>query len=155
LLNRITEHIPSGQVFRYLLVGAWNTLFGYGCFFLFARLFLNLMPSQPSMAASVASVVATVVNITVSFIGYKLFVFRTRGNFLREYARSFLVYLPNLLVNAVAIAPLTAVLRRVISSHAQQAPYIAGAILAFVTVVVSFFGHKHISFRDRPASNPG
>jgi hypothetical protein len=51
----------------------------------------------------------------------------------------------------VAIAPLTALLRRLVPSHAPQAPYIAGAILAFVTVVISFFGHKHISFRDRPA----
>jgi putative flippase GtrA len=149
LIKRIAQHIPSVQLIRYLLVGAWNTLFGYGCFFLFARLFLRLMPSQPSFAASVASVVATVANITVSFTGYKLFVFRTKGDFLREYARSFLVYLPSLLLNALAIAPLTVLLRRLFSSHALQAPYIAGAILAFVTVVISFFGHKHISFRDR------
>lgn len=152
MIKSITQHIPPGQLVRYLLVGAWNTLFGYGCFFLFARLFLHLMPSQPSLAASVASVVATVTNITVSFTGYKLFVFRTRGNFLREYARSFLVYLPSLLLNAVAIAPLTALLRHLLRSHAPQAPYIAGAILAFVTVVISFFGHKHISFRDRTAA---
>ncbi len=137
---------------RYLVVGAWNTLFGYGCFFLFVKLFLRLMPSQPSLAASVASVVSTIVNITVSFAGYKLFVFKSKGKVLHEYARSFLVYLPSLVLNAVAIAPLTAFLRRVIPPHAGQAPYIAGAILAFFTVVVSFFGHKHISFRDRPAT---
>jgi len=152
LIKRIAQHIPSGQLIRYLLVGAWNTLFGYGCFFLFARLFLHLMPSQPSLAASVASVVATVANITVSFTGYKLFVFRTKGNFLLEYARSFLVYLPTLVLSAVAIAPLTALLHRLLPLHAPQAPYIAGAILAFVTVVISFFGHKHISFRDRPTA---
>jgi putative flippase GtrA len=150
LIKSLASHIPSGQVVRYLLVGAWNTLFGYGCFFLFAHLFLHLMPSQPSLAASVASVVATLTNITVSFIGYKLFVFKTKGNFLSEYARSFLVYLPTLVISAVAIAPLTAILRRTLPTHAMQAPYIAGALLAFFTVVISFFGHKHISFRDRP-----
>lgn len=151
MIKRITQHIPSGQLLRYLLVGAWNTLFGFGCFLLSARLFLHLLPSQPSLAASVASIVATVANITVSFIGYKQFVFRTKGNFLREYARSLLVYLPSLLLNAVAIAPLTAVLRHLLPLHALHAPYIAGAILAIVTVAISFFGHKHISFRDRPA----
>ena len=155
MTTRLTQHIPSGQVLRYLIVGAWNTLFGYGCFFLFTKLLLHVMPSQPSLAASVATVVATVTNITVSFAGYKLFVFRTKGNFLHEYARSFLVYLPSLIFNAVAIAPLTVSLRRVLPAHAQQAPYIAGAILAFVTVVISFFGHKHISFRDRTAAPPG
>lgn len=154
MIRRIAQHIPPGQLVRYLVVGAWNTLFGYGCFFFFVHLFLQVMPTQPSLAASVASVVGTVVNITVSFTGYKLFVFRTKGNFLREYARSFIVYLPTLLLSAVAIAPLTALLRRVLHAHAQQAPYIAGAILAFITVVISFFGHKHISFRDRPAAPP-
>ena len=148
MFKRITEHIPPGQILRYLLVGTWNTPFGYGCFFLFARLFLHLMPSRPSLAASAASIVATALNITVSFVGYKLFVFRTHGNFLREYLRSFLVYLPSLLFNAVAIAPLTALLRHAIPSHAEQSPYIAGGILAFATVVLSFFGHKHISFKN-------
>lgn len=152
MIKRIVQHIPPGQLARYLIVGVWNTVFGYGCFFLFLHLFLHVIPNQPSLAASAATVVGTVVNITVSFIGYKLFVFRTKGNFLREYARSFIVYLPTLFLSAVAIAPMTALLRRVLHSHAPQAPYIAGAILAFVTVVISFFGHKHISFRERPAA---
>jgi putative flippase GtrA len=152
LIKRIAQHIPSSQLMRYLVVGAWNTLFGYSCFFFFVRLFLHLMVSQPLFAASVASIVATIVNITASFVGYKLFVFKSKGKFLHEYARSFLVYLPSLFLNAVAIAPLTALLHHMFPSHALQAPYIAGAILAIVTAVISFFGHKHISFRDRRAA---
>jgi putative flippase GtrA len=151
LIRRFAQHIPSEQLMRYLLVGIWNTLFGYGCFFLFTKILLRLMPSQPLLATSVATIIAAMTNITVSFVGYKLFVFRSKGNFLHEYLRSFLVYLPSLLFNAFAIAPLTVLLRRTLPGHAQQAPYFAGAILAFVTVVISFFGHKHISFRDRTA----
>jgi putative flippase GtrA len=147
-MNRFISHVPAGQVVRYLLVGAWNTLFGYGCFFVIAWLFLKFMPLHPSLAASLASVVAAFVNITVSFIGYKFFVFKTKNNFLREFARSFLVYLPTLVVNAIAIAPLTSILRRVFPHHALQAPYVAGALLIGFTVVISFFGHKHISFRN-------
>lgn len=153
MFKSIAKHIPAGQLVRYLLVGAWNTLFGYACFFFFAHLFLHLLPSMPSLAASVASVVSMAINITVSFLGYKLAVFRTKGNFLREYARSFLVYIPSLILNAVTIAPLTALLGRALPSHAHEAAYIAGAILAIVTVVISFFGHKHISFRDRSAES--
>jgi putative flippase GtrA len=155
LIKRFAQHIPSGQMMRYLLVGAWNTLFGYGCFFLFTRLLLRLMPSQSSLAASAATIIATLTNITVSFVGYKIFVFKSKGNFLHEYARSFLVYLPSLMFNAIAIAPLTILLRHTLPAHAQQAPYFAGAILAFVTVVISFFGHKHISFRDRATASRG
>ena len=147
-MNRFASHLPTGQVVRYLLVGAWNTVFGYGCFVAFAWLFLKCMPLHPSLAASIASLVATSASITVSFIGYKFLVFKTKGNLLREYARSFLVYLPALVINAIAIAPLTAILRRVFPQYVQQAPYVAGALLIGFTVVISFFGHKHISFRS-------
>jgi putative flippase GtrA len=133
---------------RYLLVGAWNTLFGYGCFFLLVKVFLHVLPARPALTASIASVVATIVNVTVSFLGYKWFVFRTHGNYWREYSRSMLVYLPSLVLNAVAIAPLTEALR-LVPSVKTEAPYIAGAALAVITVVASFFGHKHISFKAK------
>jgi putative flippase GtrA len=155
-MKRFVNHLASGQVLRYLLVGAWNTLFGYCCFFTFTWLLLKLMPLHPSLAASVASLVATPVSITVSFIGYKFLVFKTKNNLLREYARSLLVYLPTLLISAIAIAPLTSILRRMFPQHLQQAPYVAGALLTCFTVVASFFGHKHISFRSPlPARNDG
>lgn len=110
------------------------------------RLLLHLMPGQPALSASIATVLATIINVTVSFLGYKWFVFRTHGNYLREYRRSLLVYLPSLALNAVAIAPLTSLLR--LSPHLKtQAPYVAGALLAGFTVITSFFGHKHISFK--------
>jgi putative flippase GtrA len=148
LIKRFAQHIPSGQMMRYLLVGAWNTLFGYSCFFLLVRVLLHFEPAQPSLTASVASVIATVINVTVSFLGYKWFVFRTRGNYWREYCRSMLVYLPSLVLNAIAIAPLTAVLRTL--PHLKtQAPYVAGGLLAGITVIASFFGHKHISFKTK------
>ena len=72
---------------------------------------------------------------------------------MSEFARSFLVYLPTLVINAIAIAPLTAILRRVFPHYVPQAPYVAGALLICFTVVTSFFGHKHISFRDTPSAH--
>jgi putative flippase GtrA len=148
MLKRLFNNLSPGQLLRYLVVGAWNTLFGYGCFFLILRVFLHLLPAQPALSASMAYVFATIINVTVSFLGYKWFVFRTRGNYLREYRRSLLVYLPSLVVNAVAIAPLTALLR--LTPHLKtQAPYVAGAVLACFTVITTFFGHKHISFKAK------
>jgi len=57
------DHL-RGQFLRYLIVGAWNTLFGYSCFFLLVRFFLNLLPAQPALTASIALVFATVINVT-------------------------------------------------------------------------------------------
>ena len=146
MLKHLMHHVPPGQMMRYLLVGAWNTLFGYGCFFLLVRIFLHVLPVGPALTASIALAVATIINVTVSFLGYKWFVFRTQGNYWREYRRSMLVYLPTLFLSAIAIAPLTEALR-LIPSLTTKAPYIAGATLACATAVGSFFGHKHISFK--------
>jgi putative flippase GtrA len=148
MLKRLIPDHLRGQFLRYVVVGAWNTLFGYGCFFLLVRFFLHFLPAQPALTASIAFIVATVINVTVSFLGYKWFVFRTQGNYLREYRRSLLVYLPSLAISAVAIAPLTGLLHLV--PHLKtQAPYVAGAALAGFNVIASFLGHKHISFKTK------
>ncbi len=147
LLKRLFVHLPPDQLLRYLIVGAWNTLFGYTCFFLLVRLFLRILPVSPSLTASIAVVAGTVINVTVSFLGYKWFVFRTSGNYWREYKRSMIVYLPGLVINAVLVAPVTAGLRE-IPLFREQAPYIAGALLIGFTFIFSFFGHKHISFKS-------
>ena len=149
MFKRLFAHLPHDQLARYLVVGVWNTLFGYACYFVLVRLFLRILPIAPSLTASIALVVAAVINITVSFLGYKWFVFRTSGNYWREYLRSMTVYLPSLVLNAVLVAPLTTAFR-LIHPVREQAPYLAGALLTGVTVILSFFGHKHISFRRPP-----
>jgi putative flippase GtrA len=148
MIDNLTRHIPPGQFLRYIVVGAWNTIFGYGCFMLFTWFFIHLYPAKPVTMTSVAYVFAAFVNISVSFLGYKWFVFRTKGNYLLEYLRSFSVYLPTLAISAVAIAPLTVLLRRT-TPFPQEAPYVAGAILLVITVVLSFLGHRHVSFRQK------
>jgi hypothetical protein len=59
------------------------------------------------------------------------------------------VYLPTIAISAVAIAPLTVLLRRT-TPFPQEAPYIAGAVLMVIAVVLSFLGHRHVSFRQKP-----
>jgi len=148
MLKRLIADHSRGQLLRYLIVGAWNTLFGYSCFFLLVQLFLHFLPAQPALSASVALVFATFINITVSFLGYKWFVFRTQGNYLREYRRSLLVYLPSITFSAIAIAPLTGLLR-LVPHLKSEAPYVAGAMLAGFNLIASFLGHKHISFKTK------
>ena len=150
MIRNLTRHIPPEQFLRYIAVGAWNTVFGYACFMLLTWLFLRLAPAKPAIMTSVAYGFAAFINISVSFLGYKWFVFRTKGNYLLEYSRSFSIYLPTLAISAVAIAPLTALLRRV-TPFPQEAPYVAGAVLTVITVLFSFFGHKHVSFRQKSA----
>ena len=142
-LSGITSHIPSGQFLRYVLVGGWNTVFGYSCFFLMNRWLSTIMPAYSYIAASLVS---SPIAITVAFLGYKWFVFRTRGNYLSEWLRTLTIYSGSTIFSALALAPLVGLVRHT-TRYQSEAPYIAGALVAIFTVISSFFGHKHFSFR--------
>lgn len=87
-LESLASHIPPGQFFRYLVVGGINTLFGYGCY---AALTAVLQP-RLSHGYIIANLLSGIINTTFSYLGYKWFVFRTKGNYLREWVRAVAVY---------------------------------------------------------------
>jgi putative flippase GtrA len=89
---------------------------------------------------------SNLVSITVAFLGYKWFVFRTKGNYLREWRRCVGVYSGGILLG-LALLPTIVFAIRHNFGYQKEAPYIAGALLSGITVVLSFFGHKHLSFR--------
>jgi putative flippase GtrA len=131
-----------GQMGRYLLVGGFNTVFGYS---LFAVLNFSLQGMGP-YSYMLASLLSNLVAISVAFLGYKWFVFRTKGNYLKEWIRCVAVYSSGLLLTLAGLPILVPLLRRSLTQRPQAAPYVAAAIMAVVTVIASFFGHKHISF---------
>jgi putative flippase GtrA len=140
--TELTRHIPPGQFGRYLLVGSCNTLFGYGSFAFFTAILGPVIPHS----YIAASVISSLLNISVSYLGYKWFVFKTKGNYLREWIRCIGVYSGGILVGVLTLPVLVVVIRRNTRFNAE-APYIAGALLTAFMVVYSFLGHKKFSFR--------
>ncbi len=142
LFRKWTDHIPSEQFLRYLMVGAWNTLFGYSTYALFTAL---LMP-RVRLGYIWASIFSSLLNITVAYFGYKFFVFKTQGNYLVEWSRCILVYGSGMLPGLVLLPLLVEGLHY--GFHLERsAPYIAGALWMGTAAIYSFFGHKHFSFR--------
>lgn len=140
-LRRLTHHIPAGQLGRYLVVGVWNTAFAYGTFALLTWLLDRYVPAS-YLAASLLS---SVLNISVSFLGYKWFVFHTRGNYLREWLRCLVVYSGSIALGLLALPP-TVFAVAAITENRAAAPYIAGALVLGVQVILSFLGHKRFTF---------
>jgi putative flippase GtrA len=140
--TELTRHFPPGQFVRYLLVGAGNTLFAFGCY---AGLTALLTPHIPH-AYIFASVPSNVLNITFSYLSYKWLIFKTRGNYLREWVKCIAVYSGASLFGVAVLPVLVFLIRRLTPMYAS-APYLAGAILAAATVVASFTGHKNFTFR--------
>jgi putative flippase GtrA len=132
------------QFVRYVLVGGFNTVFGFGVFALLNWSFRSL----GSFAYMYAWLLSNIIAITAAFLAYKWFVFRTRGNYLIEWIRCFGVYGSGMLFGAVALPITVTILRRTLQKP-EGAPYIGAALLTVVTVVLSFFGHRHFSFREK------
>ena len=131
-----------GQMVVYLAVGGWNTIFGIG-FYVLAYLWL-----KDYVNYFVLLIPCNIIAITNAYLCYKLFVFRTRGNWLREYLRFYVIYG----LSTVIGMGLVALGVQVFKLH----PIVAQALATGVTIVASFFGHKNISFAVPRAttSNP-
>lgn len=122
---------------RYLLVGGFNTLVGYG---LGVGLYLAL---AARLHILVIGVIANVLAITVSFTTYKYLVFRSPGRWLVEYLRSYLVYGGSALVGIMLLWLLVDGLRLPI--------WLAQGLAIILTVIASYLGHDRFTFR-RPQS---
>ena len=75
-LAALKRHFPPGLCGRYLLVGCLNTAFGYVAFAFFTAVLDPFVPQSYMLA----SVLGSLLSITVAFLGYKWFVFKTKGN---------------------------------------------------------------------------
>jgi len=141
------SHKSFWQLARYLLVGGFNTFFGYGLFALLNWRFAGM----GSYSYMYAAVLGNRIVITVAFLGYKWFVFHTRGNYLAEWIRCLGVYGSSVLIGWILLPILVTILRHNLH-RTEQAPYIAAAITTTITVVLSFLGHKNISFQHKVPS---
>ena len=180
-LQRLVNLFPGGQFFRYILVGGFNTVFGYCTYVIALALLSNMVPQRYLyFTAPLASLVSTPLNITVAYFGYKLFVFRTKGNHLMEWLKCFAVYGTGMIPGLIVLGGLTRLLQSQFHQHAatlhahlhaieahlggtplqlvQQVAHgkslagnIAGAIVIALSTLYSFVGHKKVTFKSSSA----
>lgn len=159
LFERLRRHFPPGKFLRYLCVGVFNTLFGYASF---AAINYLLDRHHVPVSYVFASLLSSVLNISVAYLGYKFVVFRTRGNYLKEWLKAMAVYSSVLIPSLVVLPLLVKLFEHLLPAvlmvwHGQpisgfkSAPYVANAVMMVVTVVSSFLGHSKVTFREPKA----
>lgn len=121
---------------RYLIVGGWNTAFGY---LLFIVLY-ELLNSRINYIAIL--VLSYVLSITNAFLCYKFLVFKTKGNYLKEYLRFYVVYGAAFLLN-LAMLPFFVEILKV-------SPVLSQGLIVSFTVLISYIGHNNFSFSVSP-----
>ena len=125
------------QEINYIIAGAWNTIFGY---FFFATLYFLFSKKVHYM---ILVVISNIVGITNAYISYKFFVFKTKGNYLREYFRFYVVYGFSMIIGLILL-PLIVELLHI-------SPLVAQLFIVVITVIISYLGHRNFSFKVKNA----
>jgi putative flippase GtrA len=125
---------------KFLIVGVWNTFFGYLVYFLALKVF-QFMFETTHYAYLWAMGVAQVIGTINSFVSHRGITFaeRTRGNRLSEFLRFSLVY--------VFTFCLTLALMPVFVGKLGISAEITGIIVICIGTVISYIGHSRFSFK--------
>ncbi len=128
---------------RFILVGIWNTIFGYFVFVFFDTLFSYILPTR-YLAYMFAMTLGQIIAIINAFIFHKYYTFRSKveGNaVIMEFFRFALTYAFTFLLSLVLLPVFVEVMK--------LNPKVAGATMIPVITVISYLGHSKYSFRIR------
>jgi len=93
----------------------------------------------PHLDLIAVTVIANICGITMSFVTYKLLVFCTVGNWLKEYFKSYIVYGGAACFNVFLIWGL--------SGKLGLSIWLAQGVAIPLGVISSYFGHKKFTYR--------
>lgn len=128
----------SAQRKQYLAVGIFNTLMGYLIGVGGYELFVG------KMGIIWIGLIANILSITVSFISYKTLVFKTKGMWLSEYIKAYMVYGGVALIG-ICLLWLTVDVMRISIWQAQAMVMVCGFIFSYV-------GHSKFTFTRKKSS---
>ena len=142
------ERAPAGPLLRllrdqrvaFLVVGVINTAVGFGIFVVCSLSVGHLVDQRFGKVTGtlVTIAVSHVLGALFAFVMHRRFVFQVRGHVLRDLARLESVFLVGLGITAVALPTL-------VELGMDRIP--AQAIIVGCSTLLSYFGHRHFSFR--------
>ena len=138
-LGAMAAWMLAHTVVRFIGVGVWNAVFSTVCY---ACIFHLLFGGRHYMAALVVS---TILGVTNAFVCHRWFTFRSRAPMLRAYLRFYVVY--GFQIGA------TFVLLPVCVEWLRLPPVLAQIVIAVLTTVLTYAGHKRYSFQLDPPEN--
>jgi len=131
LYNRLENWwFRLNQKLRFLLVGGFNTVFAYGVY-----AFLLVLIGLPYLWALSIQYFITV---NVSILTMRYYVFRSFGNFWREFGKAWAVYVGMFAFNSIFLSFLVEICR--IDELPAQAVYLV------VSTIITYLLHKYFSF---------
>lgn len=142
-MNIIKYFLKHGVKFRFILVGIWNTIFGY-LIFIVLDILLSHIISTRYVAYMSAMMLGQILAIINAFIFHKFYTFRSgvKGiSIIMEFFRFSLTYVFTFLLSLVLLPILVEVMK--------LDPKLACAVMIPVITFISYLGHSKYSFRIR------
>lgn len=118
---------------KYVIVGGINTAAGY----LIGILVYKFLFEQ--FGIWLVGLVSNILSISFSFVTYKQLVFKTSGNWVREYFRCYVTY------GALALAGMF--LLWMFVQRLNLTIWVAQGLIITCTMLLSYIGHKRYTFR--------
>jgi putative flippase GtrA len=148
LFAALRRVLPGMEVIRFLMVGGFNTVFSIALAYVFIIPIQLFFPKLPHAAATTVASYATLpIAITEAFLAYKWFVFRTHGNYLKEWLKVFAVYGVSLPFPVVVI-PTTSSFLNLFHLAPRLVSLLALIANSCTVACYSYFAHKKFSFKQ-------
>lgn len=133
MANLISSCWSRFMALRFLIVGGWNFIFGYGAFAGLYWLFNGRWSDW------LISVFATVLGISMSFVTHRYLTYRSQGRWWKEYLRFYVVYGAQSLLNIGLIV--------LFVTHLRYNAYWVQLLITLMLTIASFWAHKFYSFK--------
>ena len=130
-MKKLIKKVFSYQGIRFLFVGGLNTIVGYGVYALLVYLNVNYL---------LANTISTVIGVAHSYLWNRFFTFKSKQKAIKEITKFVSVYIISYLIGMCTLY--------LFKDKLNISAYIAGLINLIITTLISYFGHKYISFRD-------
>lgn len=124
----------------FVIIGIWNTVFGYAAFFVLDTLLVRLIGTR-YVAYMTAMVLSNIISILNAYVCHKYVTFRSHvkgKGMVSEFIKFSATY-----VFAIC---LSLILMPAIVEIVHLDPKIAAALVILITVIVSYIGHSRFSF---------
>ena len=123
---------------RFLLVGGYNAAFSY---IIFAIALFILGQEHYQICVALQWIISSV----FSFINQKIFVFCTKGNWLKEYLKCCTTWLVSYFLNAVIL--------ELIVKYVSKNVYVDQLVSIFIVSVVTYVLFKYFAFRHHSSTS--
>lgn len=132
---------------KFVIVGTWNTVFGYLVFCLLDSLFSYWFETR-YIAYMSAMVVANFINIINAYLFHRHITFNSqtkRYNMLLEFFRFSITYMTTFCLSLILLPLFTEI--------GHLTPKISGGIVILICVCVSYLAHSQFTFKTSPKSS--